>query len=183
MSTYRIAHRYAGALMLLTAESKKPDAVAAELMIVKTAVEQSRELRLALESPVIRADKKKEILTEIFRKKIGDTVRGYLLEIVQKGREKYLLEILTQYFELRDDAMGIVRVSVSTPVEFSPKQRKELEKQLEEFTRKKVSIVFSLDTSLKGGFVARVGDTVLDGSLRRQLELLKARLHEGGLRN
>jgi F-type H+-transporting ATPase subunit delta len=79
--------------------------------------------------------------------------------------------------------MGIVRVTVSTSVEFSVKQKSILEKQLEEFTQKKVSIVFSMDTSLKGGFIARVGDTVLDGSLRRQLELLKTRLLEGGLKN
>jgi F-type H+-transporting ATPase subunit delta len=183
MSTYRIAHRYAGALMLLTAGSKKPQAVAEELMTVKTAIETSRELRLLLGSPIIRAEKKKEILTAIFKKKIDEVVRGYLLEIVEKGREKYLPDILTQYFELRDDQMGIVRVAVSTSVDFSPKQKKELEKQLEQFTKKKVSIVFSLDTALKGGFIARVGDTVLDGSIRRQLELLKTRLFEGGLKN
>ncbi len=169
--------------MLLTAENKKPEAVAADLMTVKTAIDASRDLRMLLESPIIRADKKQQILTEIFKKKISELVRGYLLEIVAKGRERYLPDILTQYFELRDDQMGIVRVSVSTSVDFSPKQRKELEKQLEEFTKKKVSIVFSLDTSLRGGFVARVGDTVLDGSIRRQLELLKARLFEGGLKN
>ena len=183
MSTYRIAHRYAGALMLLTAENKKPEAVAAELMTVKTAIEESRDLRNLLTSPIVRADKKQQILTEIFKKKVSELVRGYLMEIVAKGRERYMLDILTQYFELRDDAMGIVRVSVSTPVEFSPKQRKDLEKQLEDYTQKKVAIVFSLDTSLKGGFVARVGDTVLDGSIRRQLELLKTRLFEGGLKN
>jgi len=183
MSTYRIAHRYAGALMLLTAESKNPEAVADELMAVKTAIAASRELRMLLASPIIRAEKKQEILAEIFKKKIGAAVRGYLLEIVAKGREKYLPDILTHYFELRDDEMGIVRVTVNTPVDFSPKQKKELEKQLEQFTGKKVSIVFSLDSSLRGGFVARVGDTVLDGSIRRQLELLKTKLFAGSLKN
>ncbi len=169
--------------MLLTSESKKPEAIAADLMTLKTAIAASRDLRMLLVSPIIRADKKQQILAEIFKKKIGNLVRGYLLEIVAKGRERYLPDMLTQYFELRDDQMGIVRVSVSTSVDFSPKQRKELEKQLEQFTKKKVSIVFSLDTSLKGGFVARVGDTVLDGSIRRQLELLKTRMYEGGLKN
>lgn len=183
MSTYRIAHRYAGALMLLTAENKTPEAVAAELLAVKTAIEESRELRLVLESPIIRTDKKQQILAEIFTKTVSDLVRGYLLEIVAKGREKYLHDILTQYFELRDDAMGIVRVAVSTPIDFSPTQKKDLEQQLEAYTQKKVSIVFSLDSSLKGGFVARVGDTVLDGSLSRQIALLKARLHDGTMSN
>ncbi|HLP17899.1 MAG TPA: ATP synthase F1 subunit delta [Bacteroidota bacterium] len=183
MSTYRIAHRYAGALMKLTAELKKPEAAAADLMTVKNALESSRELRLMLESPIISADKKKDVLSAIFTKKIGEAVRDYLLEIISKGRAQYLHQILVQYFELRDDSMGIVRVAVQTPVEFSAKQKKDLEKHLEAFTGKKVAVAFSLDASIKGGFIARVGDTVLDGSIRRRLELLKSALSEGGLKN
>ncbi|MGE5315147.1 MAG: ATP synthase F1 subunit delta [Acidobacteriota bacterium] len=183
MSTYRIAHRYAGALMQLTLEQKKPEAVAAELMTVKNAIEGSRELRVFLESPVISVDKKKAAFAEIFAQKIGETVRDYLLEIIEKGRAEFLPQILAQYFELRDDSMGLVRVSVSTPVEFSPKQKKELEMHLEGYTGKKVAVTFSIDASIKGGFIARVGDTVLDGSIRRRLELLKTALSEGGLKN
>lgn len=183
MSTYRIAHRYAGALMKLTAEQKKPEAAAADLMTVKTALEQSRELRMFLESPIINTEKKKAAVAEIFKKKIGASVRGFLLEIIEKGRGPFLLPILTEYFELRDDSMGIVRVSVTTPVDFSTKQKKELEQQLERYTGKKVAVNFSLDASIKGGFIARVGDTVLDGSIRRRLELLKLAMYEGGLTN
>lgn len=183
MSTYRIAHRYAGALMKLTTEQKKPEAVASDFQTVKNAVEASRELRLFLESPVVSIEKKKDAFSAIFTKKIGDTVRNYLLEIIGKGRAQYLPQILNQYFELRDDQMGIVRVSVQTPIEFSPKQKKELEKQLEAYTGKKVAVAFSLDASIKGGFIARVGDTVLDGSIRRRLELLKSALSDGELRN
>jgi F-type H+-transporting ATPase subunit delta len=183
MSTYRIAHRYAGALMKLTAEQKKPEAAAADLMTVKNALEASRDLRMFLESPVISTEKKKTAFAEIFKKKINETVRGFLLEIIGKGRAQFLLSILTQYFELRDDQMGIVRVSVTTPVDFSVKQKKDLEKQLERYTGKKVAVAFSLDASIKGGFIARVGDTVLDGSIRRRLELLKTAMYEGGLKN
>ncbi|MCK9410095.1 MAG: ATP synthase F1 subunit delta [Bacteriovoracaceae bacterium] len=183
MSNVRIATRYASALMELTNEQKKSDAVANDLQTVKNAVEASRELRLMLASPVIAKEKKQGVLREVFKKKAGELVLGYLEQIVAKGRENILGEILTQYFILRDEQLGIVRVRVRTSVDFSAKQEKDLTKQLETMTKKKVEITFSLDKTIKGGFVARVGDTVLDGSVKRQLEILKLKLKQGSLNN
>jgi F-type H+-transporting ATPase subunit delta len=183
MSNLRIANRYASALLALTNEQKKSESIAEELLTVKNAIDDSRELQRVLSSPIIKKDKKKAIVKEIFKKKAGDLVLLYLNAIIDKGREAFLHEILQQYFSLRDAEMGIVRVDVKTSVDFSPKQEKELQKQLEVMTKKKVEAVFSIDKSLKGGFVARVGDTVLDGSVIRQLQLLKRKLKEGSLNN
>lgn len=183
MSNLRIASRYASALMELTNEQKKSDAVADDLLTVKNVLDASRELRQVLASPVIAKEKKQAVLRDVFKKKVGDLVQGYISQIVVKGRENILSDILTQYFILRDVQLGIVRVSVRTSVEFSAKQEKELAKQLEAMTKKKVEIAFSLDTSIKGGFVARVGDTVLDGSVKRQLEIMKMKLKQGSYNN
>jgi F-type H+-transporting ATPase subunit delta len=177
MSNVRVATRYASALMELTNEQKKSDA------IVKNAIDVSRELRNVLASPVVAKDKKQTIIRDIFKKKISEVVLGYIQEIVVKGRENVLREILAQYFVLRDEQLGIVRVNVKTSIEFSAKQEKDLVKQLETMTKKKIEIVFSLDKTIKGGFVARVGDTVLDGSVKRQLEILKIKLKQGSFNN
>ena len=183
MSNIRVATRYASALMELTNEQKKSDAIADDLLVVKSAVDASRELRNLLASPVVAKEKKQAVIRDVFKKKISEVVLGYLLQIVEKGRENVLGEILTQYFILRDEQLGIVRVDVKTTVEFSAKQEKDLVKQLEAMTKKKVEITFSLDKTIKGGFVARVGDTVLDGSIKRQLEILKVKLKQGSLNN
>jgi F-type H+-transporting ATPase subunit delta len=183
MSAQRIASRYASALAELTGEQKKPDEIAGDLQVVKEAVDRSRELRAVLSSPIIPSPKKKAILTEVFGKKIGRLVMQYLLAVVDKNREEFLPEILRQYFVLRDAELGIVRVAVSATVKLTAKQEKELQKKLESITRKKVEAVYSIDRSLKGGFVARIGDTVLDGSIVRQLQVLKRRLKEGSLNN
>lgn len=183
MSNARVAQRYASALMALTKEQKKPDAIADDLLVVLTAIESSRELRSVLSSPMIQQDKKRAILNDVFKKKVGSLVLGYLDIIAAKGRENLLHDIMKQYFILRDEELGIVRVAVKTSVDFSPKQEKDLKKQLETMTRKKVDITFSTEKTLKGGFVARVGDTVLDGSVKRQLELLKIKLKQGSLNN
>ncbi len=183
MSNLRVANRYASALMALTNEQKKPDTVASDLQIVKNAIDGSRELRAVLASPIVPKEKKQAILRDVLKKKVGETVLGFVNEIVEKGREDVLGEILKQYFVRRDEQLGIVRVSVTTSVDFSAKQEKDLQKQLEVMTKKKVEITFSIDRSIKGGFVARVGDTVLDGSIKRQLEILHQKLKQGSYNN
>ena len=169
--------------MELTGEQKKPDAVAGDLLIVMNAVDSSPEMRRVLASPVVSKEKKKAILRDVFKKKVGELVLMYLDVMTNKGRENILHDILKQYFVLRDEELGIVRASVATSVDFSSKQEKDLQKQLETMTKKKVVVTFSVDKSVKGGFVARIGDTVLDGSIKRQLEILKKKLKEGSLNN
>ena len=183
MSNQRVATRYASALMALTREQKKSGTIADDLLVVKEALDASRELRMMLASPVVPTEKKQSVLKEVFKKKISETVQGFLFEIAEKGRENMLPEILHHYFVMRDVEQGIVRVQVKTSVEFSAKQEKELAKHLESMTKKKVEITFSLDTALKGGFIARVGDTVLDGSVRRQLEIMRTKLTNGSYNN
>ncbi|MEW5798146.1 MAG: ATP synthase F1 subunit delta [Bacteroidota bacterium] len=183
MSNQRVAQRYASALMELTNEQKKPAVIADDLQTVLDIVDGSRELKNVLASPIIPKEKKRAILREVFKKKVGDLVAGYIDAMVVKGRESLLHEILKQYFVLRDEELGILRVKVKTSAEFSTKQEKDLQKQLETMTKKNVEITFSLDKSIKGGFIARVGDTVLDGSVKRQLEILRVKLKEGSFNN
>ncbi len=176
----RVARRYASALMSFVAEQKKSEALVADLQTVRDAIASSRELRHLLGSPVIPAAKKREVVAAVFRKKVAEPVLAYLALVVSHGREKFLADILDEFFALRDEALGIVGVDVGTAAKFSAKQEKELVKRLEEFTRKKVRVTFSLDAALKGGFVARIGDTLLDASVRHQLDVLRERLKPGG---
>jgi F-type H+-transporting ATPase subunit delta len=179
MSTSRVAKRYAAALLDLVNEDKKAEAIIRDLALVQRTISDSRELLLLLKSPIVSKQKKSEVIAEIFSKKIGAAVQGYLALVVSKGRDYVLDEILEQFFLLRDEQLGIVNVEVQSAVEFSPGQEKELMKYLETFTKKKVRMSFSIDTSLKGGFVALVGDTMMDGSVSHQLDLLRSRLKNG----
>jgi F-type H+-transporting ATPase subunit delta len=100
--------------------------------------------------------------------------------VVAKQREKHLPEIIEQFALLRDEKMGIVSIDVTSAVEFTPSQEKDLNNELERYTKKKVRVRLTVDRAIKAGLVVRIGDTVLDASMRRQLELLKARFLEGG---
>jgi F-type H+-transporting ATPase subunit delta len=74
--------------------------------------------------------------------------------------------------------LGIVNVHVKAAAELSAQQTAQLEQRFEAYSKKKVRVDVSLDSKLIGGFIARIGDTMFDGSVKRQLELLRKRFAE-----
>jgi F-type H+-transporting ATPase subunit delta len=179
MKNTRVARRYAHALMQSADSVKAIDAYASDLELIKQTVTSSRELRLFINRPIVSAEKKMAILRELFGTSIGKATMSFVELLVGKQREGHLLEVIEQYFALRDMKYGILNVEVSSAVEISKPQEKNLTDKLEQYTKKKVRIRFALDTALKGGLVVRIGDTVLDASVKRQLELLREQFMGG----
>ena len=179
MVNVRVARRYAEALAEMAEEPKYVDVIAKDLEILRRSVRESRDFLLFLKSPIINKARKHEILLSLFSEKIQKVTLGFLAILVEKGRENYLPDIIEQFFVIRDERQGIINVEVKGVGDFSREQTTLLQQKLESFANKKVRISFSVDRELVGGFVARVGDTVFDGSIRRQLELLRQRFAGG----
>jgi F-type H+-transporting ATPase subunit delta len=183
MSAYRVARRYAEAAIGLAEEQKQAERLAGDLQLIQKAMTESVELQSFLKSPVISKEKKHMVLTALFKSKVGTLAFDFLNLLVAKGREDVLDSILVEYFKMRDDQLGIMTLELRAAVDLTSDQQMIIAKRFEEMTRKKIRVVFSIDKQLKGGFVARVGDTVYDGSVSRQLELLRSRFTEGAGRN
>ena len=183
MSAYRVARRYAEAALDLAEDQKKGQRIADDLEVVWKAVRESREFLAFLKSPVITKEKKRAVLTAVFKSRISTFSFSFLNLILDKGREDLLGDILHEFFRLRDERLGIVNLDVRAATELSKGQQQTIVKRFEEITQKKIRVAFSIDKELKGGFVARVGDTVYDGSVQRQLQLIRERFAEGVGRN
>jgi F-type H+-transporting ATPase subunit delta len=165
-------------------EAKAIDATAADLDLIDALYQSSREFRILLGSPVVTPQKKMRVFQELFASRVGNTTLAFVNLMTAKQRERLLPEIVEQFRTLRDELYGIITVEVAAAVELSDAQEQQLTRKLEGYTRKRVRMRFSLDKSLKGGLMVKIGDTVLDASVRRQLELLREQLVEGGtLRN
>ena len=108
---------------------------------------------------------------------------SFLALLTEKQRERSMLEVIQQYMALRDEKYGIINVDVASAVEITPQQEKSLSETLEQHTKKKVRIRMALDKALKGGLVVKVGDTVLDASIKRQLELMREQFAHGHVMN
>jgi F-type H+-transporting ATPase subunit delta len=179
MKNSRVAKRYAQALMMTADAPDAIDEIAGDLEQIKKVFNFSRELRRLLDSPIVAAEKKMDILRELFAARVGKTTLSFLALLIEKQREGLLLDVAEQYLALRDLKYGIVNVDVASAVEMTPQQEKNLSEKLEHYTKKKVRVRFSLDKALKGGLRVKIGDTVLDASVRRQLELVREQFLHG----
>jgi F-type H+-transporting ATPase subunit delta len=179
MSEMRVARRYAQALMQSAQEQRMLERVAQDMQALKEVLRSAREFRLFLSSPVISTEKKRNIVTELFAHQLHAMTFTFLHMLIEKGRENILPDIITQFYSLHDEMLGIISVDVKTAVSFSGNQEKALITQLEALSGKKVRVTFSMDKSIQGGFIAQAGDTVFDGSVRRQLERLRERFIMG----
>jgi F-type H+-transporting ATPase subunit delta len=175
MANIRVARRYAEAMLELAEERKQVDRVAADFGLLRQVIAESRDFASFLRSPVISKEKKRSVLDTLFSSRLDALTMDFLRLLTDKSREGALKEISVEFMRLLDERLGIVNVEVRAPLELAKGQREGLQRQFEGMTRKKVRLSVSMDQQLLGGLVAKVGDTVFDGSLRRQLELLRER--------
>jgi F-type H+-transporting ATPase subunit delta len=178
MSNIRIANRYAEALMKTAEETHVLKNVSDDLVVVQRVVKDSREFQMFLKSPVVKKEKKRQVIEATFGSAIQPLTLNFLSLLAEKGREDVLLSIIDAFFRMQDEMLGIINVHVRAATELSEQQKTQLEQRFETYSKKKVRIDVRLDKQLIGGFIAKVGDTMFDGSVKRQLEILRNRFAE-----
>jgi F-type H+-transporting ATPase subunit delta len=179
MSEFRAAYRYALAVIGVAEEIKKLDEVSKDFEFIEKLTTESHEFSMFLKSPVVNQEKKKTTLTEILNGRVTDLTMKFVMILASKGREGLLPEITRQFYKLRDERLGILRVTTTSAVPFKPEQEKSLIGRLEQATKKKIRLSYAIDPALKGGFTVQHEDTVWDASVRHQLEVLRKRFTEG----
>jgi F-type H+-transporting ATPase subunit delta len=178
MSNLRIAHRYAEALMEEAEGLHVLKDVSNDLASIQNIIKESREFRLFLKSPVIKNEKKRQMFEMAFGKSIHPLTLRFLILLSEKERENELPGIIKAFFQLQEESLGIVKVDIKAAKELSAQQIAQLKVWFEAYLKKQVRIDMNVDSQLIGGFFARAGDTVFDGSVKHQLEMLHQRLKE-----
>ena len=169
-----IARRYATALLELGTESGQLDALVDELSRAAQAFETSAELRTVLGDPLLTPQVKKGLLVEIAEKLgLGQHAKNTLEILLDRRRVVALPAIAQRLREMADEKRGIVRAEVFTAMPLPEEYFALLQQQLERVTGRRIALDRKLDPSLIGGVVARVGDTVYDGSLLARLRQMK----------
>ncbi len=176
MASSKVAIRYAQSFLDISIGKNILDKVTEDFGLVHRTLIKSDELLRAIASPVIKAETKKSIITEIFGKLISKDSLYFLEFIISKGREKTLSEILERFESLKDELTGYIKLDVTTAFNFTDEQKRHLQEKFESFLKKKVHLTFKVDQNIIGGFVAKAGDTVYNASIAHQLGLLKKQL-------
>lgn len=172
-----VARRYARALFGIGLDAGKFEALGEELDGLAGLWRESDELRQALENPVFGAAEKRAVLESILPK-VAPTpeVQRFVLLLLERRRITLLPAIARAYRDLTDVHVGRVRAEVTSAEELPAATLDRVRRSLEQRTGKKVIVTPRVDRDLIGGIVARVGDLVLDGSVRTQLDDLRTRL-------
>ncbi|MDE2996701.1 MAG: ATP synthase F1 subunit delta [Bacteroidota bacterium] len=179
MSEITIARRYAQALNEQAAQAGVLDQVDVDIQLIRDALADSRELRDFFGSPIISREKKAVVVKELFGDRLQQITLTFLSLLVEKRREDVFPAVVTSYRELRDTELGIIAVTVRTAHELSDEDKEALMQAMKSLTGKEVRLETRVDTSILGGVVIRVGDTVYDGSISNQLATLRERLQSG----
>ncbi len=176
----RIAARYARALMELAEEQKLIDKLADDLHDVETTIRDSRELKIFLASPVATPDQKLRILREIFGKRSLEITMRFMSLLVTKGRAEYVLATAEEFLRMLDARRNILRADIQSASKLTEEEKMLLMAKLERMTGKRIRAEFGIDPALRGGFVARMGDEMVDASLKHQLEMLREQFLQDG---
>jgi F-type H+-transporting ATPase subunit delta len=170
-----IARNYAETLLELAQRANDLRGWGAMLDQVSDAMETDRRLRTFLESPRVSAQRKNEILQKAYGSLPRNFLR-FLQALVSHRRQMLIPAIAHAYHDLVDEVEGRVHASVTVARPADDNDRAVVTKQLSRVLGKEVVPHFHVNADILGGVVVRFGDTVLDGSVRRRLATLRARM-------
>jgi len=169
--------QYANALADIALEQGASEPAAKQLESFAAAYEESAELRTFLASPAVSVEAKHEVLEKISnRLGASKIIRNFLFVIADHRRTQLIPEIVATFQQVLRQRQGMAEAEISSAVELTSAQKKELAATLARVTGKKIEPKYSLDPALLGGAVVRIGDTIYDGSLRSRLNEMRARL-------
>lgn len=176
-----VAARYATSLFELAVEENSLDTVASDLAAFEAMIAESGDLRRLIESPAFSAEEQFKAIGALADKAGITGLVGNFLRVVARNRRLFAVPgIIRAYRELLAKHRGEVRAEVRTAHPLTEAQQKELQAALKGVTGKDVAVDVTVDPSLLGGLIVKVGSRQIDTSLRTKLSTLKLALKEVG---
>jgi F-type H+-transporting ATPase subunit delta len=172
----RLVTGYARALFAVAEAEGDLDRVEDELYRFARAMETDPRLREALTDPQLPADRKRSVVTDLLGRRANPHTVRLLGFLVESGRGRDLQRIVEKLAELAAERRQQAFAEVRTAIPLDAKRRERLTQALARATGRTVELRVLVDPAVIGGAVARVGDEVIDGSIRRKLELAREQL-------
>ena len=172
-----VSKTYGDALFELAVTENLTDSLLEEIQMVQTVLKENEDFEKILMHPEISKSEKIQVIENVFKGQTSDALTGFLRIVVTKGRYKDLPEIFA-YFIARVKEykkIGVAQVTSAVPVTDGQKQK--IEKKLLDTTHyETMEIDYKVDESLIGGLMIRIGDRVVDSTIKSKLGKLTANL-------
>jgi len=180
MKNLAIARRYAKALLLIGKEDGQAETYRQELDGLATLIGENEILEQAINNPLYNATDREKVLAAVLSKlNLSKVMTSFLLLLFEKGRFPYLSSINAFYHNIADELKGISRASLISAVELSSETIEKIKSTLSKKTGKDIILEVEKDPGLIGGIVTRIGDLVVDGSVKTQLFIMRESLKRG----
>ena len=170
------ARRYAQAIFQIAQANNSLDEWKKELRKLAELMKDEQVTDL-VDHPKVPFNLKAELIKEKL-KTANELVLNFCCLLILKGRLKSAEQIADEYDALLDERRGIKHAIVTTAVTVDEAEKSKITTQLEKITGKKVTVKLQVNPSILGGMVARIEDTLIDGSVRNRLDLLRRDLVE-----
>lgn len=174
-----IARNYAETLLVLAGKANDLRGWGATITEVATAMNSDKKLRLFLESPRVGAAEKNAVLGKAFGERVPRNLMRFFQSLVTHRRQMLIPEIARVYLDLVDEAEGRLHANVTVARETPDAEKASIAAHLSRMFGKEVIPHLIVDPAIMGGVIVHVGDTVVDGSVRKRLASLRKRMLVG----
>ena len=180
MKNLAVSRRYAKALILIGQEDGQAETYNEELAGIVGLFDTQEGFESALVNPLIKKGDRKQLLEAVIgATKVSDIMKSFLTLLFDKGRIGFLRDIASYYKDMADELKGVVKASVTSATELTEDAVNKIKESLSKKTGKTVVLNVEQDPSLIGGVVTKIGDLVLDGSVKTQLINMRETLKKG----
>ncbi len=183
MAAKDIARVYASSLVELAQDKKILPEIEEEVGFLAGLVKSDKDFRNFLVSPGIAKESKKDFIEKIFNGKLSEYIIYFLKVLIDNDRQSCIIEINDALVAFVDSLNNRKNVTVITSVELDPSVKNKLATKLKEVMKKEIIMSEKVDSSILGGIIIKVGDTVIDGSLAKDLRNIKNNLLNSKVRS
>jgi len=175
MSGTRAAIRYAKAILEIADSKGVASKVSADMTLIAATITGNSELTHFIQNPLIKTDIKKNVVLEVFAN-VNEVTQSLFHLLLENKRFEILEAIAVEYNKLFDIMNGVEIAKVTTAFPMDAALETKVLAKIATFSNKKVTIENTIDASIIGGFILRIGDKQYNASVANRLQVLKREL-------
>ena len=178
-----IYSKYSQAMFDIASEQKKLTEFGTELKKVRDTFQENPDLWKFLNHPLVPPQSKKETIQKVFAADVSPLVLQFIYVMIDRALEAALLLAIDGFIDLARRAQHIEVAKVRVVKKLTTAEETQLRTNLEKMTGKKIELLYYVDPSIIGGMVIQIGDRLIDGSLKRQLQDMQHMLMQNDAMN
>jgi len=175
----RLSGRYAKSLIDLSTEKGELENVYKDMLFLQAICKSNRDFVNLLKSPIIKADKKGQILDAVTKGKVSELTAKFNRLLVNKGRESDLPEIVNAFITMYNDIKGIHKIKLTTADPVSEELKQSILGKIKTDTSiEHIELESVVDSDIIGGFILEYDNNMVDASISRDLKEIKKQFTE-----